>query len=74
MTEWRNKKVEQFSPEDYDKFWEKQYLMKEVTYVCQICGDEIKKRNMIQHMESNHDEKYERHNKDVEKRIGEAYE
>jgi hypothetical protein len=71
VSKWRNQKVEQFSQQDYEKFW-KQYLREQVKYICKICNKPIQKRNMVSHMERNHDEKYEQHNQDVENRLGDT--
>jgi len=61
---WRNKKVENFNQQEYQEFWE-QHLSTEVRYFCDICNKPIQKRNLISHMEKNHDQKYRQHKRSL---------
>lgn len=62
--DWKNKKVEQFTLEEYEEFWS-QYVEKQVRYFCEICHQPIRKSDMLDHMEKNHEKKYDQHNATV---------
>jgi len=65
LTDWKSKKVERFSSQEYKEFW-KQYLSEQIRYFCNICNKPIERRHMVSHMEKNHDQKYEQHNRNLD--------
>lgn len=66
MTDLSDKKVEDFSPEDFEAFW-KPHIRKQIKYICEICSKPIERDRFVDHMERNHSRYYEKHDKSVEK-------
>ena len=64
---YENKKVEQWTDEEYEEFWQ-QFVEERIQYVCQICHRPIESRDISGHMEAQHDEYYEKHNKKIKRK------
>jgi len=60
-----NKKVENWTTEEYEEFWN-QYVEEQFRYYCEICHRLIDGHNVSDHMESKHSDYYEKHNQKVE--------
>jgi hypothetical protein len=56
-----DKKVEDFTQEEYEEFWN-QYVEEQVQCYCEICHQPIRRSGILDHMEKNHDKKYQQHN------------
>lgn len=68
---YENKKVEQWTSEEYEEFWSN-FVEERVKYICQICHRPIEGRDISGHMESKHDEYYQKHNNKVKRKRAEA--
>jgi len=66
VTDLSDKKVARFTQEEYEEFW-KQHMTEQVKYICDLCSKPIRKRNFIDHMEKNHKNLYDKHDRKIER-------
>jgi len=64
---YENKKVERWTDEEYEEFWSN-FVEERTEYFCQICHRPIDSHDFTGHMESQHSDYYEKHNKRVKKK------